>query len=244
MSWDYVLDKPSAISCMEPDFILLSLHIPGDRTRLQGWQDNRLETKRNRGTWHVSSASSAAKTINRPALCYDRRSLKWHLTGPCTSGGVDGSPPHCHHAAGNWDQCFIDWTLAGLWFLCCAFLQDLSPLALWVFSQWKTSHAPRESELKRKKGLEVVPPLISPSPPAGGRATKRGMGQGKRKKRKEKKAKKKNPKTMASLLSGFSLLTFEDFCLWGESDCVLGPVLRWQSPERWVQWEERGGRIT
>lgn len=73
-----------------------------------------------------------------------------------------------------------------------------------------------------RKGLEVAPPLISASPPAGGQATKRGIylgwgGGGRTAKAKGEKEKKTN---LASLLSGFSLLTFEDFCLWGKYEYV------------------------
>lgn len=71
-SWGYVLDKPSPNSCIEPDFIPLSLHIPRVHARLQGWQANILETKWNHGTWHFNFASSASKIINHTAFCYQK----------------------------------------------------------------------------------------------------------------------------------------------------------------------------
>lgn len=47
MSWGYVLDKPSPISCIEPDFLLSPLHVPGFHGWLQGWLGNVLEIKGN-----------------------------------------------------------------------------------------------------------------------------------------------------------------------------------------------------
>lgn len=81
MSWGHILDKPSPISCIEPDFILSSLHIPGFCAWLQGWQGDILEIKCNCAMWHFGFATSAATIINRTAFCYDRRSFKCHLTG-------------------------------------------------------------------------------------------------------------------------------------------------------------------
>lgn len=86
-SWDvlgYILDKPSPISHIEPDFILWSLRILGFHACLQDGQVSTVEIKCKRLTRHLSFATSAAKTISLTAFCYDRRSFKYHFTSLTT----------------------------------------------------------------------------------------------------------------------------------------------------------------
>lgn len=181
MSWGHILDKPSPISCIEPDFIVLSLRIPGFHAWLQGWQGDILEIKCNRATWHFGFATSAATIINRTAFCYDKRSLKCHLTGSSTDGSMDDSPPHCHRP---WSRFLIDWIIARLWLPCCALLQAFTPL-VHEMCTWAT-----------RKGMCLV------------------------------------CHCWGFLSSGSIWL------------CLLDPMLRSPSPEKWAQWEQRGCRIT
>ena len=51
--------------------------------------------------WYVTLqfCCFSSKIISCTVFCSDRRCCKFHLTGLCTKGSVDDSPPRCHHTA-------------------------------------------------------------------------------------------------------------------------------------------------
>lgn len=168
MSWGYFLDKPSPISCTEPDFILSFLHVPGFHGWLQGWLGNLLEIKGNCAMLHFSFASSAAKIISRTAFWDDRISFKYQLASLCISGGKT-TPRHMagSHAAGNGMHFnWLDYYKSMAPLLCLA--EGLLPLVVCMCSKWKPLNAWRVSRFIFRKGLEATP-LIPTLPPAHGR---------------------------------------------------------------------------